>query len=134
MGTQDSFDALQKGDISRLGEAMNESHNSSRDKFGNSCRELDIMRKMAESIPGFLGGRLMGGGFGGCTINLVKEEFADAFCEQLIEKYRAETGIYADMIRVMPGNGATSISYAANVISRRRACSSTEVQSLLRTS
>merc|ERR1712019_258186 len=107
--TQDSFDALLKGDISRLGEAMSESHNSSRDKFGNSCKELDIMREMAESITGFLGGRLMGGGFGGCTINLVVEEFADAFCGELTEKYRAETGIEADMIRVMPGNGAMSI-------------------------
>merc|ERR1712079_891459 len=103
------------GDIEKLGEAMTASHNSSRDDFGNSCEELDLMRKLAEDIPGFLGGRLMGGGFGGCTINLVREDQVDTFCAELAKRYSAATigkgdngkGIDADMGKVVPGEGAT---------------------------
>merc|ERR1712136_240169 len=64
-------EALRGNDAEMLGKLMRESHQSSSEDFGNSCPELDAMVKAAEGLPGWYGGRLMGGGFGGCTINLV---------------------------------------------------------------
>lgn len=97
---------LKKDDLKELGDAMTQSHNSSRDDFGNSCKELDQMRECAEGLEGFLGGRLMGGGFGGCTINLVEEVHAKAFSEQLALKYKEATGTEPTMLECLPGNGA----------------------------
>lgn len=101
-----SFAALEQGDLAFLGQAMSASHDSSRDDFGNSCKELDVMRECAEGIDGWLGGRLMGGGFGGCTINLVKQEQVDAFCEELAKRYQAKTGIDPAMVQCKTGDGA----------------------------
>ncbi len=55
---------------------MRESHHSLRDLYEVSCRELDVMVEAAEGLPGFIGGRMTGGGFGGCTVNLVHQENA----------------------------------------------------------
>ncbi len=55
---------------------MRDSHHSLRDLYEVSCRELDIMVDAAQGLPGFCGGRMTGGGFGGCTVNLVREENA----------------------------------------------------------
>lgn len=101
-----SVTGLKKGDLAVLGKAMSESHNSSRDKFGNSCEQLDKMRECAEGIDGWLGGRLMGGGFGGCTINLVELGKEEAFAAALAEKYEAATGTKPTMICVNTGDGA----------------------------
>ena len=59
---------------------MRESHRSLRDLFEVSCRELDVMVEIAESLEGFCGGRMTGGGFGGCTVNLVKAADASRVC------------------------------------------------------
>lgn len=101
-----SVAALEQGQLALLGEAMSASHDSSRDDFGNSCKELDIMRECAEGLDGWLGGRLMGGGFGGCTINLVKREQVDAFCEELAKRYKSRTGIEPAMVQCQTGDGA----------------------------
>ena len=63
---------LAAGDVGRFGSLMRESHRSLRDLFEVSCRELDIMVEIAESLEGYCGGRMTGGGFGGCTVNLVR--------------------------------------------------------------
>merc|ERR1712066_300337 len=82
-----SVEACKIGDMDALGDCMSKSHVSSRDSFGNSCHELDVMQRCAEGIEGLLGSRLMGGGFGGSTINLVREGCVDSFIETLAKKY-----------------------------------------------
>ena len=70
----------QQGDVGRFGSLMRESHLSLRDLFEVSCRELDIMVEIAESLEGYCGGRMTGGGFGGCTVNLVKSRRCVRIC------------------------------------------------------
>ncbi len=66
--------ALTDGDLKRVGQLMKESHYSLRDLYEVSCSELDVMVDSAQGLPGFIGGRMTGGGFGGCTVNLVGDE------------------------------------------------------------
>jgi galactokinase len=84
---------LAAGDVSRFGSLMRESHRSLRDLFEVSCRELDIMVEIAESLDGYCGGRMTGGGFGGCTVNLVKAANASRFAAKISERYQAATAI-----------------------------------------
>mmetsp|Transcript_75476 Transcript_75476/g.157416 ORF Transcript_75476/g.157416 Transcript_75476/m.157416 type:complete len:437 (-) Transcript_75476:664-1974(-) len=102
----EGVEACKNGDMEKLGKCMSASHASSRDDFGNSCRELDIMQTCAADIPGALGSRLMGGGFGGCTINLVKTECVEAFVEELSRRYQAQTNIAPSVFVCSPGDGA----------------------------
>jgi len=103
---QQGIDALKAGDMVKMGSCMSGSHYSSRDDFGNSVALLDTMQRLAEGCNGFLGARLMGGGFGGSTINLVKEGQAEAFAEELSRKYEAETGLKPTVLITVPGDGA----------------------------
>jgi len=84
---------LQAGDLGSLGELLRASHNSLRDLYEVSCRELDIMVEAAEGLPGYCGGRMTGGGFGGCTVNLVRDDDAENFAAQIAQRYRHATGI-----------------------------------------
>ena len=90
---------LEKGDVSILGEAMFASHRSSIENFENSCPELDLLVQAARTVPGCLGARLSGGGFGGATINLVLAE--------------AETDLITALERAVPGTLCIS-TQAAN--------------------
>lgn len=85
-------DALEQGDLKLFGRLMAGSHASLRDDFEVSSRELDLMVELAEGQPGVYGARMTGGGFGGCTINLVQETNASKFKEHLAEAYKAEMG------------------------------------------
>jgi galactokinase len=76
-------DALLKGDLAELGRLMAEAHLSYSGDFDGSCVEADLMVELAQDIPGLIGARLTGGGFGGCTINLVEQVQAKAFAEEL---------------------------------------------------
>ena len=87
---------------------MRKSHISLRDLFEVSCRELDVMAEIAESLEGYCGGRMTGGGFGGCTVNLVKTNSAEQFAKQIAERYQATTGIKADIYVCSAANGASS--------------------------
>src|ERR1700683_4243363 len=78
--------ARAEDDMARVGKLMRESHNSLRDLYEVSCRELDIMVEAAEGLPGFCGGRMTGGGFGGCTVNLVREQNAEDFASRIAER------------------------------------------------
>lgn len=98
--------ALKAGDMPTLGRLMSQSHDSSRHDFGNSCKELDIMTECAQGIDGFLGARLMGGGFGGSTINLVRLGQGEQFAKELSQRYEAKTGIKATVLICVPGDGA----------------------------
>jgi galactokinase len=84
---------LRRTDLKGFGEIMRQSHRSLRDLYEVSCRELDIMVEVAEGLPGYYGGRLTGGGFGGCTINLVAESEAQAFADQVSSRYQQAAGI-----------------------------------------
>lgn len=97
---------LRSANLNQMGRLMGESHPSLRDLYEVSCRELDIMVEEAEGLPGFYGGRMTGGGFGGCTVNLVSSTDAEAFRERISEHYRRRTGISSDIYICSPANGA----------------------------
>ena len=84
--------ALKAGDLQALGKLLLASHESSRNNFENSCEELDILVSLAEDLPGFYGGRLSGGGFGGISIHLVEKDQADEFSNLLASAFEARTG------------------------------------------
>ena len=85
---------------------MNASHTSLRDDYEVSCEEIDILVDEAWKIPGVLGSRITGGGFGGCTVSIVKEEAIEEFQEKVGEEYKKKTGIDAEFYIVDIGDGA----------------------------
>ncbi len=89
---EQAFTALQRGDLDRFGALMRASHYSLRDDFEVSCPELDTLVDIASALPGVYGSRMTGGGFGGCTINLVQEDYSDTFCQTIQRRYRESTG------------------------------------------
>lgn len=99
-------EALENGDVVRLGSLMTESHESSRHDFENSGPELDAMVGAAAGLPGCYGSRLMGGGFGGAVLNLVDADAVDEFAAALKERYRAATTMEGSMYTFKPSNGA----------------------------
>ena len=86
-------EVLKTGDIVTFGRLMSASHISSRDDFGNSSPALDALIESAQSSPGFLGGKLSGAGWAGCTVNLVEAEYADAFAVSVADDYVKRTGL-----------------------------------------
>jgi len=101
--------ALSENDIALFGKLMDESHVSLRDDYEVSCDEIDFLVDTAHSVNGVIGSRITGGGFGGCTVNIVKKEALDEFKEKIkkdyLEKYDKEPGIY----QVSIGDGAGRI-------------------------
>ena len=87
-----SVEALRTGDVEAFGEMLDASHRSLRDDYEVSSPELDRLVELAWAQPGVLGSRLTGGGFGGCTISLVRAEAVEAFREGVVARYCAETG------------------------------------------
>jgi galactokinase len=90
-------DALEANDLSTLGRLMAEAHASYRDDFEASCREADIMVELAIPLEGCVGARLTGGGFGGCTVNLVESIYAEQFAAHIAEGYEKATGIHPEI-------------------------------------
>ena len=99
---------LEKGDVAGFGKLWFESHESSRVNFENSTPELDYLIELAHSIPGALGARLSGGGFGGITIHLVKNDQADEYARKVCAAYKLRTGIDAEYYICELGDGACS--------------------------
>jgi len=89
--------ALESDGIVTLRQLMADSHRSLRDDYEVSCHELDIMVQLAMQQPGVLGARMTGGGFGGCTINLVNANESDRFCRRVAAGYEAATGHRPDI-------------------------------------
>ncbi len=112
--TLDAARSLEAGDLARVGQLMGESHRSLRDLYEVSCRELDIMVEAADGLPGFIGGRMTGGGFGGCTVNLVREQDAENFAAQIAERYRKATGIDPQTYLCTAEDGAREISWTSS--------------------
>ncbi|TCL61452.1 galactokinase [Hydrogenispora ethanolica] len=105
----ESIQALNHGDLVRFGQMMNESHDSLRDLYEVSCSEIDLLVELARQVPGVLGARITGGGFGGCTVNLVAEEAVDRFTERICRLYREKTGIDARIFISKAADGAQII-------------------------
>lgn len=100
-----AVEALKNNDIKLFGELMNASHVSLRDDYEVSCEEIDILVDEAWKIPGVIGSRITGGGFGGCTVSIVKDEAIDTFQEQVEKAYEAKTGKTAEFYIVEIGDG-----------------------------
>jgi galactokinase len=105
---QEGAKDLAAGEVNRFGDLMRESHRSLRDLFEVSCRELDVMAEIAESLAGYCGGRMTGGGFGGCTVNLVKTAEAQEFAGLIAQRYQAAIGIRPDIYVCSAANGAST--------------------------
>ena len=101
----DGVTALENGDLEEFGRLMNESHVSLRDDYEVSCPELDVLAETAWEIPGVIGSRMTGGGFGGCTVSIVKKEYEDIFCRTVAETYREKIGYDCTFYVVSPGGG-----------------------------
>ena len=101
--------ALLEGDLNAAGAQMYASHRSLKTDFEVSCEELDTMVDIARQLPGVYGARLTGGGFGGCTINLVAAGQVDAVVAQLAQRYHAATGIEPHIFVTRPAAGASEI-------------------------
>lgn len=108
--TKQAVEALQKGDIETFGKLMCQSHVSLRDDYEVTGLHLDTLAEEAWKIPGVLGSRMTGGGFGGCTVSLVRDEAIDNFQEQVGKAYREKTGITPDFYVAQIGDGAMRIA------------------------
>ena len=86
-------EALIHNNMKELGRLMAEAHQSYSKDFEASCSEADTMVELAQDLPGLIGARLTGGGFGGCTVNLVQADQAKSFADSLGTRYAASTGI-----------------------------------------
>ncbi len=100
-----AVEALKKNDIKLFGELMNQSHISLRDDYEVSCEEIDVLVEEAWKIPGVIGSRITGGGFGGCTVSIVKDEAIDVFQEALGKAYQEKVGKTAEFYIVEIGDG-----------------------------
>jgi galactokinase len=103
-------DVLRAGDVMSFGDLMNASHESLRTLYEVSCDELDIMVSLAREYPGVYGARMTGGGFGGCTVNLVQAEQAQAFRSYITEAYHRKTGIAPQIYDGAPSTGAQIVA------------------------
>jgi galactokinase len=104
--TVKAAEALEKGDLAAMGKLMSASHQSLRDDYQVSCREIDLLAQCAEEQPGVLGARMTGGGFGGCTVNLVKKSEFESFSENVARIYQSEMKIAPEILAVQPSAGA----------------------------
>lgn len=105
-----AYKALEANDLEAFGKYMNASHISLRDDYEVSCEEIDILVNLAWQIPGVIGSRITGGGFGGCTVSIVKNGAVESFIEKVGEGYRARTGHEAEFYVVDVGEGARRLS------------------------
>ena len=104
--TIEAVAALKADNIARFGELMNQSHVSLRDDYEVSCKEIDILVDLAWKIPGVIGSRITGGGFGGCTVSIVENDAVDNFICSIGASYKEKVGHEAEFYTVDIGEGA----------------------------
>jgi len=102
-------DALEQGNLDRFGELMAESHRSLRDDYEVSSDELDLMVEIAEKVEGVYGARMTGGGFGGCTVNLVANTNVDQFKDRVSQEYESATSLKPEIYICTAANGAEEV-------------------------
>ena len=103
--TKEAFSALMADDMKKFGLLMNESHISLRDDYEVTGHHLDALYEAAVTQEGVIGARMTGAGFGGCTVNIVSEDYVDRFIESVGRIYEEKTGLKADFYAVTSGNG-----------------------------
>jgi galactokinase len=103
-------DAFRVSNLTHFGELMRQAHISMRDDFEASCKEVDTMVELAGKQPGCFGARITGGGFGGCTVNLVATADVEAFTEAMRAGYLAATGITPEIYTSRASDGARAIT------------------------
>ena len=104
-----AVEALKNNDVALFGELMNASHVSLRDDYQVSCEEIDVLVEEAWKIPGVIGSRITGGGFGGCTVSIVKDEAVEEFKEKVGAAYKERVGKTADFYVVEIGDGPSKL-------------------------
>jgi galactokinase len=109
-----AVEAFRKGDTAALGSLLRDSHRSLREDYEVSCRELDLMVEIAATQPGLIGARMTGGGFGGCTINLVESAAVSDFRGNLAAAYSSETGLTPEIYVSPASEGAKGITLEEN--------------------
>ncbi len=108
--TTDAAAALQADHWEKVGDLMYASHNSLRDDFEVSCKELDILVELASKTDGVIGSRMTGGGFGGCTVTLVERDKAASATESICSQYEQATGVKPTAFVTRPSQGAHRIA------------------------
>jgi galactokinase len=108
--TFEAVEVLKAGDLIRFGQLMNASHDSLRDDYEVTGIELDTLVAESRKIPGVIGSRMTGAGFGGCTVSLVKDESINRMIREVGENYLSKTGLKADFYVAEIGNGAQKIN------------------------
>jgi galactokinase len=103
---ESAVELLSRGDLERTGQLMLQSHASLRDDYAVSCPELDVMVEAAMKQPGVFGSRMTGGGFGGCTVSLVRTVAVGEFMENLAGEYEARTGFHPEIYATKPAAAA----------------------------
>ena len=98
--------AARRRDLSRMGELFQESHLSMQHDYEISCEEIDFLVQSAIGIEGVYGARMTGGGFGGCTVNLVRPDAVERFRKQIVPGYQERFGITPPVFRCVPSKGA----------------------------
>jgi galactokinase len=111
---QSAVQALQSGDIRTLGPLMSQSHRSLRDDYEVSCKELDLMVDIAAAQPGVIGARVTGGGFGGCTINLVESAAVESFKQNVGAEYLARTGLKPEIYVSSASDGVQQVEISSS--------------------
>lgn len=109
---QQGVTALKAGELEEFGRLLTASHKSLRDDYEVSCAELDLLVELALEVPGVLGSRMTGAGFGGCTIALVPQTSLPAFEKTVSEEYQRRTGIQPEIFVFRPAPGARIITEA----------------------
>lgn len=107
--TIDAIEALKASDIEKFGRLMVESHRSLKENYEVTGKELDTLVEETMKVPGVLGSRMTGGGFGGCTVTLMKREAIETFIIEVGKNYTERTGYYADFYNVEIGDGARAL-------------------------
>jgi galactokinase len=106
----EAAEGLDRGNLSRVGALMRASHRSLRDDFEVSCAELDLLVDLASQADGVYGSRMTGGGFGGCTVNLVSANSVASFKEAIVKGYSRATGREPEIYVCSPANGAERVA------------------------
>lgn len=104
-----TIQALKTGQLNEFGQLMNASHQSLRDHYAVSCFELDTLVEIAQQYDGVIGSRMTGGGFGGCTVTLIREEKVESFISHAAPIYKEKTGLEASFYIADIGDGAHKI-------------------------
>jgi galactokinase len=107
--TLKAAELIQRGDIKGFGELMYQTHEGLSKNYEVSCRELDFLVDLSKDIPQVVGSRMMGGGFGGCTINLVEESYVNEFMDLASNAYKEQFDINLTSILVATSNGVETI-------------------------